>query len=55
MVTKKDANLTQVKTALAKKYENLAKVVKSRPRRATWLRLAAKFRRQAEQVARKAT
>jgi hypothetical protein len=41
------ANLIQVKQALAAKYTNLAKVIKSRPRQKVYLNLAAKFLRQA--------
>ncbi len=48
------AKLAQVKTALAEKYTHLAQVVKSQPRRAKWLRLAARFRRQAEDLQRAA-
>jgi hypothetical protein len=46
------AKLAKVKTALAEKYVHLAKVVKSQPRRAKWLRLAARFRRQAADLER---
>lgn len=55
MSKKVNENLARVKKALAEKYENLARVVPSKPRQKSWLRLAAKFRRQAEQAARKAT
>jgi hypothetical protein len=41
------AKLAQVKLALAAKYDRLAKVVKSVPRRKTYLYQAARFRRQA--------
>ena len=44
------AKLIQVKLALAAKYENLAKVVKSKPRQKTWLHQAEKFRRQAQDL-----
>ncbi len=44
------ANLRDVKLALAKKYEHLAKVVKSKPRQKKWLHQAEKFRRQAEDL-----
>lgn len=44
------AKLVQVKLALAAKYENLAKVVKSKPRQKTWLHQAEKFRRQAKDL-----
>ena len=55
MSAKKDAEtLAQVKTALAKKYMNLAKLVKSKPRQKTWLALAGKLQRQAEQAKQKA-
>ncbi len=40
-------NLAQVKLALAEKYENLAGTIKSRPRKASYLRHADRFRRQA--------
>jgi len=54
MSVKKDqANLAKVKTALADKYENLANVTSSKPRRARWLRLVGRFRRQAEQATQK--
>lgn len=46
------AKLAKVKTALAEKYIHLAKVVKSQPRRAKWMRLAARFRRQAADLER---
>ena len=42
-----NAKLMAVKLALAEKYEHLAAVVKSKPRRAVWLRMAEKHRRQA--------
>jgi hypothetical protein len=48
------ARLAQVKTALADKYTHLATVVNSLPRRQKWLRLAAKFRRQAADFSRQA-
>ena len=44
------AKLIEVKLALAAKYDNLAKVVKSKPRRKTWLHHAEKFRRQAKDL-----
>ena len=44
------AKLVQVKLTLAAKYENLAKVVHSKPRRKTWLHQAEKFRRQAQDL-----
>ena len=48
MTLKQDReNLARVKLALADKYENLAGTVKSQPRRASYLRHAGKFRRQA--------
>jgi hypothetical protein len=54
MTQKQDlAKLAEVKRTLAKKYESLARTVKSKPRRTTWNRLAGKFRRQAEEAARK--
>jgi hypothetical protein len=48
-----DVKLVQVKLALARKCENLAKSVHSKPRRASMLRQAAKFRRQAADLARR--
>ncbi len=46
------AKLVAVKLALAEKYEHLAKVVRSKPRRAVWLRMADKHRRQAADLQR---
>jgi uncharacterized protein YfaQ (DUF2300 family) len=48
------AKLAQVKLALAEKYEHLAAVVKSKPRRKVWLRMADKHRRQAADLQRAA-
>lgn len=47
-----NAKLVEVKLALAKKYEHLAAVVKSKPRRAVWSRMAEKHRRQAADLER---
>ena len=48
MTLKRDReNLAQVKTTLAEKYENLAGTIKSKPRKASYLRHAGRFRRQA--------
>lgn len=48
MTLKQDReNLAQVKLALVEKYENLARTIKSRPRKASYLRHANRFRRQA--------
>ena len=56
MTLKQDyAKLAEVKRALAKKYESLARTVKSKPRQKSWNRLAAKFHRQADEAARKAS
>ena len=56
MTVKEDrAKLAQVKLALAAKYTNLANTVRSKPRKATYLRLAARFRRQAEDLKRQAS
>jgi len=41
-----NAKLAEIKLALAKKYETLAKVTPSTPRRRTMLYHAARFRRQ---------
>ena len=46
----KQQRLAQVKLALAAKYENLARVVKSKPRRATWLLQAKRHRAQANEI-----
>jgi hypothetical protein len=40
-------HLCQHKTRLANKYDHAAKIVSSKVRRASYLRLAAKYRRQA--------
>ncbi len=48
MTLKQDREkLARVKLALADKYENLAGTIKSQPRKASYLRHADKFRRQA--------
>ncbi len=52
MAKKTNARLRETKLALAKKYDNLAKIVGSRPRQKRLLNQAAKYRRQAEQLAR---
>ena len=53
MTLKQDrAKLAEVKRALAAKYENLARTVKSTPRSKTYSRLADKFRRQADDLGR---
>jgi hypothetical protein len=44
------AKLAQTKMALADKYMRLARVVKSKVRRASWLRQVDKYRRQAAQL-----
>ena len=44
--------LVKVKIMIAEKYERLAKVTPSIPRRATMLRHAKNYRRQAESLAR---
>ena len=44
-------NIEQVKTALADKYERLARTRKSKPARATLLRHAKRFRSQAANAA----
>ena len=48
------AKLAQVKLALAEKYEHLASIAKSKPRRKVWLRVAQKHRRQAADLQRAA-
>jgi hypothetical protein len=45
------ANLAEVKRALAKKYENLARVTKSKPRKKTLMNHADRFLRQAKKAA----
>jgi hypothetical protein len=45
--------LVKVKQALSEKYFRLAKICKSRPKRATFLHHAESYRLQAEQVARR--
>jgi hypothetical protein len=42
------AHLAEHKTRLADKYEHAARIVSSKVRRASYQRLAAKYRRQAE-------
>jgi hypothetical protein len=48
----KHAKLVETKLALAKKYENLATVVSSKPRKQRLLRHVARFRRQAADLSR---
>ena len=51
MTIKQDREkLARVKLALADKYENLAGTIKSQPRKASYLRHADKFRRQASDL-----
>ena len=54
LVSKKSntEKLAKIKVALAEKYERLAKITPSVPRRATMLRHAKSYRRQAELLAR---
>ncbi len=42
----------EMKWILVKKYENLIKSIKSKPRKAVYLRRVDKYRRQAEQLER---
>jgi hypothetical protein len=49
---KNTEKLAKIKIMLAEKYERLAKVTPSVPRRATMLRHAKSYRRQAELLAR---
>jgi hypothetical protein len=49
----KHARLVQTKLALARKYENLARAVSSRPRKTRLMHQAARYRRQAEDLARR--
>ena len=44
--------LLQVKLALARKYESLAKAARSAPKRKAWMHHAARFRRQAAALTR---
>jgi hypothetical protein len=46
----KNAKLAEVKLALARKYENLAKLSPSKPKRKTLLLHVARFRRQARDL-----
>ena len=48
------ANLAAQKTMLAEKYDRLIKSIKSKPRKQRYMREAAKFRRQAADIARQA-
>jgi hypothetical protein len=55
MTMKQDyTKLAEVKDQLAAKYENLAKCIKSKPRKATYLRQAEKHKRQSADLKRKA-
>jgi hypothetical protein len=47
-----DEKLSKIKIMLAEKYERLAKVTTSIPKRATMLRHAKSYRRQAESLTR---
>ena len=49
------ANIVRVKAALAEKYERLARVSKSKPRKASLLRVAERHRQQAANVAKSST
>ena len=56
MTVKQDCiKLAEVKEQLAAKYENLAKCIKSKPRKVTYLRQAAEHKRQSADLKRKAT
>ena len=52
MSTDKNANLIEVKRQLAEKYEHLATITKSEPRRKTYVRRARRYRDQAADIAR---
>ena len=52
---KQTQKLVQVKLALAKKYESLARISKSRPRQKTLLRHARSYRQQAEDLTKRAS
>jgi hypothetical protein len=52
MMSQSQAKLAEVKQKMAARYERLAKVSGSRPRRARMLRHAATYRRQAEDLLR---
>jgi hypothetical protein len=49
----KKTKLVEVKKALARKYDNLAKVSKSKPKKQTFLLHAERYRRQANDLLRK--
>jgi len=49
----KHAKLMQTKLALARKYENLARAVSSKPRKERLMHQAARYRRQAEDLSRR--
>jgi len=49
----RNARLVEVKLALARKHENLARHARSAPKRRTLLNHAAKFRREAADLARR--
>ena len=56
MTVKQDrAKLAEVKLALAAKYTNLANIIGSKPRQASYLRHAERFRRQANDLKRAAS
>ncbi len=50
--TQKNETLAKAKIGQAERYERLAKVCKSRPKRERYLRHAQSYRRQAEQLSR---
>ena len=52
MSSKKLENLIQVKQALVEKYYSLARIAGSKPKRATYVRQARKYRRQIEDLTR---
>jgi hypothetical protein len=53
MTADSSAKLAQVKLALSRKYVNLAKAAKSRPRQKRLLHHAESYRRQAEDLSRR--
>lgn len=48
--TAKGSHLAEVKLALAKKYENLARITRSRPRRKSLLNRVARYRSEAKKA-----
>ncbi len=50
VVEREIAKLAQTKLALAKKYDRLAKIAKSKPKKRKFAYRTEKFRRQAEQL-----